>query len=64
MKGKKTKNANIITLVVSFMRPWIEMRSLDIADRLTRVARGKIPSTYIVFRSFVVCQCSKLISII
>jgi hypothetical protein len=31
------------------MRPWTEMRSLDIADRLTRVARGEIPSTYIVF---------------
>jgi hypothetical protein len=49
MKGKKTKNANIITLVVSFMRPCTQMRSLDIADRLTRGPWRNFIYLYLVF---------------
>ena len=45
------------------MRPWTEMRSLDIADRLTHGPWRNSIYLYS-FRSFVVCQCSKLISII
>ena len=45
------------------MRPWTEMRSLDIADRLTHGPWRNSIYLYS-FRSIVVCQCSKLISII